>query len=319
MAGGMAGVRNSRSKERSSSTGGESTLDPLRKASMERRKRERENIKKQEEDAFRAIVRDCKTADIATNVHFIQMRIDQGKIRENQQDVALAMAAMKLQMEQLLAMGKQAKVLVENLKNGEVTLNDTRGLQDSIQGLNQQMREGFLVDLHLEGKRIENSIENSIISKINAISSPPPKRPRKISTGRQQVAADDIQIIVTDTEMEVDEVASGPLPGPGLTGPAPTSKVTKKLISPAMQRASDYNQGNRDGQIYANKAASKPSGGQPAGQQRKQAPAIRDGEGRAAATGTVTITTATTSEGIETGVDPTTTTVGIETGVGLDT
>ena len=109
MAGGTAGVRNSRSKERSSSTGGESTLDPLRKASMERRKRERENIKKQEEDAFRAIVRDCKTADIATNVHFIQMRINQGKIRENQEDMALAMAAMKLQMEQLLAMGKQAK------------------------------------------------------------------------------------------------------------------------------------------------------------------------------------------------------------------
>ena len=48
-------------------------------------------------------------------------------------------------------------------------------------------------------------------------------------------------------------------------------------------------------------------------------PAIRDGEGKAAATGTATITTATTSEGIETGVDPTTTTVGIETGVGLDT
>ena len=30
--------------------------------------------------------------------------------------------------------------------------------------------------------------------------------------------------------------------------------------------------GSRDGQTYANKAASKPSGGQPAGQQRKQPP-----------------------------------------------
>jgi hypothetical protein len=48
------------------------------------------------------------------------MRIDQGKIRENQQDVALAMASMNLfmnkmslQMDQLLAMGKQAKVTME--------------------------------------------------------------------------------------------------------------------------------------------------------------------------------------------------------------
>jgi hypothetical protein len=159
MAGGTAGERKSRSKERSKASedggaaGGASTLDPSsRKTSSERRKRE--NERKQEEDAFRAIVQNCKTVDIATNVHFIQMRIDQGKIRENQADMALALAAMKLQMEQLLAMGQQAKVSVENLKNGEVTMNETKGLQDSIQGMNQQMREGFLVDLHLEGKRI---------------------------------------------------------------------------------------------------------------------------------------------------------------------
>ena len=48
-------------------------------------------------------------------------------------------------------------------------------------------------------------------------------------------------------------------------------------------------------------------------------PAIRDGKGKAAATGTATIITTTTTAGIETGVNPTTTTVGIETGVGLDT
>jgi hypothetical protein len=107
--------------------------------------------------------------------------------------------------------------------------------------------------------------------------SPPAKRPRKTSIGRQQDASNDIQIIVTD--MEVDEVASGSPSGPGYTNyvpnapnPAPASKATQKLISTAMQRASDYNQGSRDGQTYANKAASKPSGGQPAGQQRKQPP-----------------------------------------------
>jgi hypothetical protein len=51
-------------------------------------------------------------------------------------------------------------------------------------------------------------------------------------------------------------------------------------------------------------------------------PAIRAGEGRAAATrtaATTTTTTTTTTVGIETGVDQTTTTEGIETGVGLDT
>jgi hypothetical protein len=90
MAGKTAGERTSRSKVRSTSVGGGNTLDPLdphRKASAERRKRERENVKAQEVDAFRAIVRDCKTADIATNVHLVQMQVDQGKIRENQQDM----------------------------------------------------------------------------------------------------------------------------------------------------------------------------------------------------------------------------------------
>jgi hypothetical protein len=172
-----------------------------------------------------------------------------------------------------LAMGQQAKVSVENLKNGEVTMNDTKGLQDSIQGMNQQMREGILVDLQLEGKRIEKSI----ISKVNETPSPPGKRPRKTSVGRQQDASNGIQIIVTD--MEVDDVASGSPSGPGYTGyvpnvpnPAHASKATQKLISPAMRRASNYNQNSQDGQTYADKAASKPSGGQPAGQQRKQPP-----------------------------------------------
>ena len=68
--------RNSRSSVRSSSVGGGGTLDPLdahRKVSAERRKRERESAKAQEVDAFKAIVRDCRTADIATNVHLVQM------------------------------------------------------------------------------------------------------------------------------------------------------------------------------------------------------------------------------------------------------
>ena len=161
MAGGTAGDRKSRSKERSKvsedrgAAGGVSTLAPpplSRKNSSERRRRDSE--REQAEEAFQSILQNCKTVDIGTNVHIIQMRIDQEKIRENQADMALALAAMKLQMDQLLAMGQQAKVSVENLKNGEVTMNETKGLQDSIQGMNQQMREGFLVDLHLEGKRI---------------------------------------------------------------------------------------------------------------------------------------------------------------------
>ena len=78
--------RKSRSSSRSSSVGGGGPLGPLdalRKTSTERRKRDRENAKAQEVDAFQAIVRDCRTVDIATNVHLVQMRIDQGKIREN--------------------------------------------------------------------------------------------------------------------------------------------------------------------------------------------------------------------------------------------
>ena len=200
--------RKSRSSSRSSSVGGGGPLGPLdalRKTSAERRKRDRENAKAQEVDAFQGIVRECKTVDIATNAHLIQMRIDQGKIRDTQQDAALAMASlnlfmnkMSLQMDQLVAMGKQAKTTLEDLKSGDVTLNDTVGLQNCIQGLQQQMKEDFKTDLLIEGKRIEGSVENCIN---NAVSSPPTKRPRRNSPGRRQTASGDSQTAVADVEM----------------------------------------------------------------------------------------------------------------------
>ena len=177
-------------------------------------------------------------------------------------------------MDQLVAMGKQAKITMEDLKNGDVTLNDTIGLQNSIQGLQQQMKEDFKADLHLEGKRIEGSIENSIN---NAISLPPTKRQRRISPGRRLAAPDDIQTTVTDVEMVEDEAAGGLFDGPANpvpSAPAPASGTSrgKKLESPAMQRANDYNQDRRDSQTYADKAATKPTGGRQTGQQRKRAP-----------------------------------------------
>jgi hypothetical protein len=146
-------------------------------------------------------------------------------------------------MGQMLAMGKQAKVSIEDLKNGDVTLNETIGLQNSIQGLHQQMKEDFMMDLHLEGKRIESSIENSIN---NAISSPPTKRQRKISPGRQLAASDDIQMTVTDVEMVEDEAAGGLFDGPAnpvpsAPAPAPGTTQVRELVSTAMQRERDYN------------------------------------------------------------------------------
>jgi hypothetical protein len=216
----------------------------------------------------------CRTAEIGSNLHIVQIRIEQEKIRTDQEDqnkrvadMALALAAMKLQMDQLLVMGQQAKDSVENLKNGEVTLNDTKGLQESILGMNLKMREDILESVQLEGKRIENSI----ISKINETPSPPGKRPKKVSERRQQDASTGIQIVV-DTAMEVDDVAGGTLSGPGYRGyvPVPVPKTAQTLVSPAMRRASTYSQNSQSGQTYANIAAANPPGGQPAGQNKKQ-------------------------------------------------
>ena len=125
-------------------------------------------------------------------------------------------------MDQLLAMGKQAKVTMEDLKSGDVTLNDTIGLQNSIHWLQQQMKEDFKMDLHLEGKRIEGSIENIIN---NAISLPPTKRQRRISPGRRLAAPDDIQTTVTDVEMVEDEAAGGLFDGPA--NPVPSAPAPR--------------------------------------------------------------------------------------------
>ena len=132
-----------KSRDRSKSTrdhedGGEvngvSTPSTSRKNSMERRAaRDSEKA----DEALQAILSSCRTVEIGSNSNIIQIRIDLENQNKRVAEMALALNAMKLQMDQLLVMGQQAeqtKDLVENLKKGEVTLNDTKGLQDGILG-----------------------------------------------------------------------------------------------------------------------------------------------------------------------------------------
>ena len=76
--------------------------------------------------------------EIGSNSNIIQIRIDLDAQNKRFAEMASALNAMRLQMEQLLVMGQQVeqtKDLVGNLQKGEVTLSDTKGLQDGILGL----------------------------------------------------------------------------------------------------------------------------------------------------------------------------------------
>ena len=168
----------------------------------------------------------CRTAEIGSNLHIVQIRIDQENQNKRVAEMALALDAMKLQMDQLLVMGQQAeqtKDLVENLKKGEVTLNDTKGLQDGILGCFLGLKEEVLQSIRFEG--------DHIISKIKEASSPERKRPRKVSaSGRQRSVSFD-----TNSEMEVDSAVSPsaafPQPTPVL-GPSSTNQQQTNQSQP---------------------------------------------------------------------------------------
>jgi hypothetical protein len=144
---GSADNRKSRDRSKSSRVnedGGEvngvSTPSTSRKNSMERRAaREREKS----DVALQAILERidfhgaANRLEIGSNSNIIQIRINLEAQNKRVAEMALALNAMKLQMDQLLVMGQQVeqtKDLVGNLQKGEVTLNDTKGLQDGILG-----------------------------------------------------------------------------------------------------------------------------------------------------------------------------------------
>ena len=155
--------------------------------------------------------------EIGLNSNIIQIRIDLEAQNKRIAEMALALNAMKLQMDQLLVMGQQVeqtKDLVENLKKGEVTLNDTKGLQDGILGCFLGLKEDILQSIQFEGEKI--------ILKINEASSPEKKRPRKVSVGgRQRSVSFD-----ANSEMEVDSAVSlsAAFPQPTLVLRPPSTK-----------------------------------------------------------------------------------------------
>jgi hypothetical protein len=285
-------VRHSRPVERSSSADGGARLgtsddlrkQSFRKASAERekkRKREKEiayqNAKAKEEsffDAFSGIVREYKTANIATNPHLIQMRIDVERSLEIQEDHKLALASlgaamnkMSLQMDQMVAMGHLAGTKLENLKSGDVSLSDTEGLQNCLVGLHQKMRED-----------VANCINN-------AASIPPSKRPRLGEPpGRRLSVPDENHIenvemtnVSTDVESETDA------PIRAAPSAAPAKSKQGKLISPRQRREIDHEarlqaEAKQNSKSYAE--VTKPSGGRQNDQPKKRAPRNRGRRGQ---------------------------------------
>ena len=152
------GTANSRnSSDRSKSTkdregGGEENGVGTRKDSVERRAakgRERANAA---DGALQAILERidqhgaANRLEIGSNSNIIQIRIDLDAQNKRFAEMASALNAMRLQMEQLLVMGQQVeqtKDLVGNLQKGEVTLSDTKGLQDGILGLKEDILQSI--------------------------------------------------------------------------------------------------------------------------------------------------------------------------------
>jgi hypothetical protein len=285
-------VRHSRPVERSSSADGGARLgtsddlrkQSFRKASAERekkRKREKEiayqNAKAKEEsffDAFSGIVRECKTANIATNPHLIQMRIDVERSLEIQEDHKLALASlgaamnkMSLQMDQMVAMGHLAGTKLENLKSGDVSLSDTEGLQNCLEGLHQKMRED-----------VANCINN-------AASIPPSKRPRLGEPPGRRLSVPDENHIenveMTDVSTDVESETDAPIRAAPSAAPAKSKQG--KLISPRQRREIDHEarlqaEAKQNSKSYAE--VTKPSGGRQNDQPKKRAPRNRGRRGQ---------------------------------------
>jgi hypothetical protein len=160
-------------------------------------------------------------------------------------------AAMKLQMEQLTAMGQQmvqTRDLVGNLQRGDVTLNDTKGLQDSI----LKMKEDILQSIRSEGEKIEHRI----ISKINGTSSPAGKRQRKVSINNRQQTASYGTRSEIDADMDMESEASSVFPHSNYTPYARPVQATRKTSF----RTNQTVRTNQNGQTYAATVAGVPVG-----------------------------------------------------------
>jgi hypothetical protein len=191
-----------------------------------------------------AAVLDKIRLEIGSNYTIVQIRKD---LKAQNKHVAEMAAAMKLQMEQLTAMSQQmiqTRDLVGNLQRGDVTLNDIKGLQDSI----LKLKEDILQSIRSEGEKIESRI----ISKINGTSSPAGKRQRKVSINNRQQTASNGTRSEIDADMDVNsEVFSGP----GYTNYTPMARPVQ-----ATRKASFRNRTNQNGQTYARAAAGRPVG-----------------------------------------------------------
>jgi hypothetical protein len=209
---GTANSRNSRDRSKSTKDredDGEENGVSTRKNSVERRAAKEREKANAADGALQAILERidqhgaANRLEIGSNSNIIQIRIDLDAQNKRFAEMASALNAMRLQMEQLLVMGQQVeqtKDLVGNLQKGEVTLSDTKGLQDGILGL----KEDILQSIRLEGEKI--------ISKINEASSPEKKRPRKVPVGGRQRSVS----FGANSEMEMESAVS-----PGTAFPQP--------------------------------------------------------------------------------------------------
>jgi hypothetical protein len=278
-------VRHSRSDERSPSTDGgarrHSTSDDLRKqsfrmASAEREKKRKRDAKEKEEnffEAFSGIVRECKTANIATNPHLIQMRCDVKRTLEIQEDHKLALASLGAAMNRMSLQMDQFGTKLENLKSGDVSLSDTEGLQNCLEGLHQKMREDVTNCIH------------------SATTIPPSKKPRLGELpGRRPSASDENHIeSVEMTDVSTDAESETDAPIGAAPGAAPAKSKQGKLFSPRQRREIDHEArlqaetrpqavDRQNSKSYAEVA--KPSGGRQNDQPKKRAPRNRGRRGQ---------------------------------------
>jgi len=300
------------------------TSDELRRASFrianaekeKKRKRDREDAKAKEEsfyEAFTNITRDCKTANIATNPHLIEMRTNMKRTLEIQEDQKLAMTSMNAAMNRMCLQMDQFSAKLENLKSGDVSLSDTEGLQNCLDGLHQKMVE---------------DVTNCINS---ATTIPPSKRVRRGEfPGRRPSASDENHIeresvemidVSTDAESESDApigTASSATPAGPKQGTLLSLRQKREIANKARSQAASESQAaeRQKNKTYAEVTIPPPGDGKTT-KQRNAAPETGDGVDKTTKTEratTITEVATTTREG--TGVEATTEqTVGAETRV----
>jgi len=263
------------------------TSDELRRASFrianaekeKKRKRDREDAKAKEEsfyEAFTNITRDCKTANIATNPHLIEMRTNMKRTLEIQEDHKLAMTSMNAAMNRMCLQMDQFAAKLENLKSGDVSLSDTEGLQNCLDGLHQKMRE---------------DVTNCINS---ATTIPPSKRVRRGEfPGRRPSASDENHIeresvemidVSTDAESESDApigTASSATPAGPKQGTLLSLRQKREIANKARSQAASESQAaeRQKKKTYA-EVTIPPPGGRQNDQTKKRGPRNRGRRGQ---------------------------------------